>query len=113
MHTAKYKFRYTKRQAELFFPIVKFFSGLFDATDPEVEDIDDVVGLCSGRFATQPALELSQMTQLASSVPAPTRPDLERSTQSQDTQPLSVGAAGESQVVGLESQDTVILTGEA
>ena len=25
------------------------FEGLFDATDPDVTDIDDVIGLCSGR----------------------------------------------------------------
>ena len=29
------------------------FEGLFDQTDPEVTDIDDVVGLCSGKFTTQ------------------------------------------------------------
>ena len=31
------------------------FEGLFDATDPDVEDVDDVVGLCSGKFVTQAA----------------------------------------------------------
>ena len=50
------------------------FEGLFDATDPDVTGIDDVIGLCSGQFATQ-----SQ-------------------------------APGQSQV-GLETQDTVILSG--
>ena len=29
------------------------FEGLFDASDPQIEDVDDVVGLCSGQFATQ------------------------------------------------------------
>ena len=31
------------------------FEGLFDCTDPEVSGIDDVIGLCSGKFATQAA----------------------------------------------------------
>ena len=29
------------------------FEGLFDSTDPDVTGIDDVIGLCSGQFATQ------------------------------------------------------------
>ena len=29
------------------------FEELFDQTDPNVTDIDDVIGLCSGQFATQ------------------------------------------------------------
>ena len=29
------------------------FEELFDKTDPNVTDIDDVIGLCSGQFATQ------------------------------------------------------------
>ena len=31
------------------------FEELFDTTDPKVDDMDDVVGLCSGQFLTQPA----------------------------------------------------------
>ena len=40
------------------------FEGLFDATDPDVEDVDDVVGLC--RFVTQAAATtpLSPATQV-------------------------------------------------
>ena len=42
------------------------FEGLFDATDPDVEDVDDVVGLCSGKFVTQAAATtpLSPATQV-------------------------------------------------
>ena len=29
------------------------FEGLFDTTDPKVDDMDDVIGLCSGQFMTQ------------------------------------------------------------
>ena len=29
------------------------FEGLFDTTDPQVDDMDDVVGMLSGQFATQ------------------------------------------------------------
>ncbi len=37
--------------------------GLCDENDPEVEDIGDVIGLCSGQFVSQPADILSQATQ--------------------------------------------------
>ena len=30
------------------------FEELFDTTDPKVDDMDDVIGLCSGQFMTQP-----------------------------------------------------------
>ena len=30
------------------------FGELFDTTDPKVDDMDDVIGLCSGQFLTQP-----------------------------------------------------------
>ena len=29
------------------------FEGLFDTTDPQVDNMDDVIGLCSGQFLTQ------------------------------------------------------------
>lgn len=35
------------------------FEGLFDTSDPKVSDLDDVIGLCSGQFATQK--QISQM----------------------------------------------------
>jgi hypothetical protein len=39
------------------------FQGLCDENDPEVEDIGDVIGLCSGQFVSQPADIQSQATQ--------------------------------------------------
>lgn len=29
------------------------FAGLFDTSDPQIDDVDDVIGMCSGQFATQ------------------------------------------------------------
>ena len=69
-------------------------SGLFDATDPEVEDIDDIVGLCSGKFATQAVAPISQFTQ---------------DTQVHRVDPESQDTRNPT--LGIESQDTVILTG--
>ena len=37
------------------------FEGLFDSTDPNVTDIDDVIGLCSGQFLTQHQADMSPM----------------------------------------------------
>ena len=75
------------------------FEGLFDATDPDVTGIDDVIGLCSGQFATQ------------SQAPGQTQAGLE----TQDTVILS--GAGDSRPVSraqspLDTQgDTVIVSG--
>merc|ERR1719186_2092566 len=41
------------------------FEGLFDQTDPDVSDIDDVIGLCSGKFVTQDG-GMSQAASMAS-----------------------------------------------
>ena len=38
--------------------------GLFDGTDPDMEDVDDVVGLCSGKFVSQVDRTLSPAMQV-------------------------------------------------
>ena len=43
-----------------------FKLGLCDETDPDVEDMEDVIGLCSGQFVTQPN-EGSSQSQAAAS----------------------------------------------
>ena len=64
-------------------------------TDPEVTDIDDVVGLCSGQFVTQPVPGQTQdVTQ-----------DVLRQTQQDFHETSRPGSRN------LETQDTVILTG--
>ena len=76
------------------------FEGLFDATDPDVTGIDDVIGLCSGQFATQ------------SQAPAPGQTQV---METQDTVILS--GTGDSRPVSraeanLDTQeDTVIVAG--
>ena len=72
------------------------FKGLFDESDPQIEDVDDVIGLCSGQFATQPQQSLSQsqsqtlsqsQSQLASQPSATDTPDtqiLTRATEEKD-----------------------------
>merc|ERR1712029_140956 len=67
------------------------FEGLFDSTDPDVTDIDDVIGLCSGQFATQPG-----------------QADCFPMTQSHISKPNLLQDISKNH--GLESQDTVILT---
>ena len=32
------------------------FESLFDTSDPNVDEVDDVIGLCSGQFLTQKPL---------------------------------------------------------
>ena len=67
--------------------------GLFDASDPEVDGLDDVVGLCSGKFATQ-QVETGDNNDIASFAhPLPTKDNMEHSET-------------------FETQDTVILTGK-
>lgn len=43
-----------------------FLTGLCDENDPEVGDIDDVVGLCSGQFVSQP-VNISSQSQASQS----------------------------------------------
>merc|ERR1719509_759726 len=80
------------------------FENLFDQTDPDVSDIDDVVGLglCSGVFASQKPLQggspASQETDAVGEVVRQTQADF------QDSRPPSRN---------LDTQDTVILTGAA
>jgi hypothetical protein len=45
------------------------FQGLFDMSDPNVDDLDDVVGLCSGQFRTQEAIVATQSTQEVQNTP--------------------------------------------
>ena len=41
------------------------FGQLFDTTDPKVDDMDDVIGLCSGQFLTQPNMVNSSQDTMA------------------------------------------------
>ena len=63
------------------------FGQLFDTTDPKVDDMDDVIGLCSGQFLTQPNMVNSSQD---------TMPNIK--SQSQFTQDM------------YDTPDTVILT---
>ena len=74
------------------------FEGLFDQTDPEVTDIDDVVGLCSGKFTTQKSSgDAGQADDVVEDVIRQTQQDF-----MDDSRPPSRN---------IETQDTVILTG--
>merc|ERR1719508_712595 len=77
------------------------FEGLFDQTDPDVSDIDDVIGLCSGKFVTQDG-GMSQAASMASGKFF-TQPKLPHDISG--LTPLE-----SSKIDSLESQDTVILT---
>jgi len=77
------------------------FEGLFDQTDPDVSDIDDVIGLCSGKFVTQDG-GMSQAASMASGKFF-TQPKLPHDISG--LTPLE-----SSKLDSLESQDTVILT---
>jgi len=101
------------------------FEGLFDQTDPDVTDIDDVIGLCSGKFVTQDC-GMSQAAHMASgkfvtqqnklpldiSGLAPLDRTKMESIESQDTVILGDGSRPSSRgSTTVETQDTVILTG--
>merc|ERR1712142_855339 len=101
------------------------FEGLFDQTDPDVSDIDDVIGLCSGKFVTQDT-GMSQAAAMASGAFMSQQPKLpldisglrplERtkvdSIESQDTVILGDNSRPNSRgSTTVETQDTVILTG--
>ena len=77
------------------------FEGLFDATDPDVTDIDDVIGLCSGQFVSQ---------QEDDSLPPVTQTQNEFSKILPDMSGIAP-VQNDSKLHGIESQDTVILTG--
>ena len=77
------------------------FEGLFDATDPDVTDIDDVIGLCSGQFVSQ---------QEDDSLPPVTQTQNDFSKILPDLSGLAP-VQNDSKIHGIESQDTVILTG--
>merc|ERR1719318_1170748 len=100
------------------------FEGLFDQTDPDVSDIDDVIGLCSGKFVTQDP-GMSQAANMASGrfvtqaklpldisgLTPLDRTKLE-SIESQDTVILGDNSRPSSRgSTTVETQDTVILTG--
>ena len=79
------------------------FEGLFDQTDPNPENFDDVIGLCSGQFVTQ----------------KPMTDDDDDSSQNGGGQSQTQGGqsqtqGGQSQTQGGQSQtpDTVVLTKE-
>eukprot|EP00092_Neocalanus_flemingeri_P025361 GFUD01027496.1.p2 GENE.GFUD01027496.1~~GFUD01027496.1.p2 ORF type:complete len:666 (+),score=296.11 GFUD01027496.1:2168-4165(+) len=100
------------------------FEGLFDQTDPDVSDIDDVIGLCSGKFVTQEA-GMSQAAALCSgklfnqpNLPhdisglTPLESSKLESIESQDTVILTSNSRPNSRASHtIETQDTVILTG--
>merc|ERR1712142_1162152 len=101
------------------------FEGLFDQTDPDVSDIDDVIGLCSGKFVTQ-VTGMSQAAAMASGAFMSQQPKLpldilglrplERtkvdSIEGQDTVILGDNSRPNSRgSTTVETQDTVILTG--
>jgi len=101
------------------------FEGLFDQTDPDVSDIDDVIGLCSGKFVSQDG-GMSQAANLASghfvsqqaklpldiSGMAPLDRTKLESIESQDTVILGDTSRPSSRgSTTVETQDTVILTG--
>ena len=77
------------------------FEGLFDQTDPDVSDIDDVIGLCSGKFVTQEA-GMSQAAGMASGVFVSQQPKLPMDMS-------GIGALERTKVDSIESQDTVLL----
>ena len=72
---------------------------MFDETDVNVEDIDDIVGLCSGKFPSQLASQSFKESDNGGNA--------SHSIESQDTQKLT--SSQDSQF--LETQDTVILSG--
>jgi len=77
------------------------FEGLFDQTDPDVSDIDDVIGLCSGKFVTQDP-GMSQAANLASG----------RFVTQANKLPLDISGLtplDRTKLESVESQDTVIL----
>ena len=74
------------------------FEELFDTTDPKVDDMDDVIGLCSGQFMTQPTnYNLPQNT------------NFNYILQSQDTNPRDKPQSTPTQEL-CDTPDTVILT---
>jgi len=75
------------------------FEELFDETDMNVEDIDDIVGLCSGKFPSQLASQSFKGSENGGNA--------SHSVESQDTQKLI--STQDSQF--LETQDTVIMSG--
>ena len=64
------------------------FESLFDTSDPNVAQVDDVIGLCSGQFMTQPQPLNTQSHPLNSQEDQST-PDTVLYTQSSQSQMLS------------------------
>jgi len=75
------------------------FEDLCDDNDPEVDDIGDILGLCSGKFATQ----------------KPALPNTDVDNRIPDTQDISDTLTGptDKQEQIIETQDTLILTGNS
>ena len=72
------------------------FESLFDTTDPNVDEVDDVIGLCSqsqGQFLTQKPIADTQSTQ-----------------KTQETQQKEDQGEEESQLIVESTPDTVIMT---
>ena len=83
------------------------FEELFDQTDPNVTDIDDVIGLCSGQFATQKQTqEVSEriLTDISGVGPVPC------SVETQDTVILTATGSASNTVLNSQEEDSVIQT---
>jgi len=101
------------------------FEGLFDGTDPDVEDVDDVVGLCSGKFVSQvdrPVSPATQATQFQATQSMKLQEMALKNVESQDTVIFESDSRPGSSLssrdkacsegtLSVETQDTVILTG--
>ena len=92
------------------------FEELFDQTDPNVTDIDDVIGLCSGQFATQRQTQgVSDRILTDISGVAPVNDS--RSVETQDTVILTAtGSRPDSRasntIANTQGMDTVILNAQ-
>ena len=85
------------------------FEELFDQTDPDVTDIDDVIGLCSGQFATQKQTQVVSeriLTDISGVAPVPC------SVETQDTVILTATGSASNTVINSQEEDTVILTNQ-
>ena len=77
-------------KSNIFNNLEYLFLDLCDDNDPDVDDVSDILGLCSGKFATQ-------IQPKADLIP--------------DTQQMCSDGAEVSKSLHLETQDTLILTG--
>jgi hypothetical protein len=92
------------------------FEGLFDQSDPNPENFDDVIGLCSGQFVTQKPIsdddEDAESASQPSQMNVSQTPDTVVLTKNL-TQNLSLpDHSKESKQTDKDTQDTVLLTNE-